>query len=184
MKVYNFDIDGFYTDTSEAFKDPLESENKGKDIWLLPAQATFKEVLPKKDGKLIRFINGEWVYEDIPKKNVEEEKPIPLDELRENIKLQINAKAHQVIENKYPDWKQRNMLADVTNIQNSIISSLQKGEEYPISDEEKQILKDGLIARTWIKKIVDISNELVDKLPYTNRKYLEEYDIDNETDWQ
>lgn len=66
MKAYLFDEHTKeYVGEIEAQIDPLESKKTGKDIWLLPANASFDKPLePKEDNKII-FDNG-WKYEPIP----------------------------------------------------------------------------------------------------------------------
>lgn len=76
MLIYNYDKNGYYTSSQQAKKDPLESA-KGSDVYLIPANATTKQALAPKEGKLIKFIGGDWTYEDIieePKVEKTEEK--------------------------------------------------------------------------------------------------------------
>lgn len=54
-----------FTGTKECQRDPLESQAQGRDVWLLPANCTFVEPLPAKDG-FDRVWNGTaWEYQEI-----------------------------------------------------------------------------------------------------------------------
>lgn len=44
----------------EAFIDPLETQIKGENVYLLPANATFEKPLDKEDGKAIVFDGSAW----------------------------------------------------------------------------------------------------------------------------
>lgn len=63
MNVYHYsNVNGEYTGTSSARRDPLESEIQGKDVFLCPADATFVPV-PDAIVGFARVWNGEgWEY--------------------------------------------------------------------------------------------------------------------------
>lgn len=89
MKVYFYDeITKEFTMSADALKDPLESKIQGKDIWLLPANATFDEPLPNKDGYKVVYNNG-WKYEKLPEPEVTPEPT--LDELKLLKRAEINS---------------------------------------------------------------------------------------------
>lgn len=88
MKVYFYDeITKEFTMSADALKDPLESKIQGKDVWLLPANATFDEPLQAKEGFKIVFKDG-WEYEEIPQPKPEPEPT--LDELKSQKRAEIN----------------------------------------------------------------------------------------------
>lgn len=59
MKVYFYDKETKeFTAEAEARKDPRASERLGKDVWLLPANATFDVPPVKESGKAVVFDNG------------------------------------------------------------------------------------------------------------------------------
>ena len=88
MKVYFYDeITKEFTMSADALKDPLESKIQGKDVWLLPANATFDEPLPSKDGYKVVYNNG-WKYEKLPEPEVTPEPT--LDELKSQKRAEIN----------------------------------------------------------------------------------------------
>lgn len=77
MKAYIFDEHTKeYVGEIEAQIDPLESQKAGKDIWLLPANASFELPLEPKENNKIIFDNG-WKYEPIPEPEPE---PQPTEE--------------------------------------------------------------------------------------------------------
>ena len=89
MKVYFYDeITKEFTMSADALKDPLESKIQGKDVWLLPANATFDEPLPNKDGYKVVYKDG-WIYEEIPQPKPEPEPT--LDELKSQKRAEINS---------------------------------------------------------------------------------------------
>ncbi len=60
MNVYKYDEKTKeYTNTETALLDPLETEKQGKEIYLLPANATFDEV-PKKTGYAAVWNGEQW----------------------------------------------------------------------------------------------------------------------------
>lgn len=88
MKVY------FYNENTKefvaegnAFKDPRASERLGKDVWLLPANATFDKPLESKEGYKVVFKNG-WQYEKLPEPEPEPEPTF--EDLKEAKRRQIN----------------------------------------------------------------------------------------------
>ena len=89
MKVYFYDeITKEFTMSADALKDPLESKIQGKDVWLLPANATFDEPLPNKDGYKVVYKDG-WKYEEIPQPKPEPEPT--LYELKSQKRAEINS---------------------------------------------------------------------------------------------
>lgn len=66
MLAYSYDSNGYFTKKCKCQIDQLESKNYGREIWLLPANSTFKEPLPEKEGFKIKFENDNWIYEKIP----------------------------------------------------------------------------------------------------------------------
>lgn len=87
-KVYFYDENTKeFVSEENALKDPLESKIQGKDVWLLPANATFDEPLQAKEGFKIVFKDG-WEYEEIPQPKPEPEPT--LDELKSKKREEIN----------------------------------------------------------------------------------------------
>lgn len=65
MLVYFYDEETKeFLREEEAFIDPLESKLKGKPVYLLPANATFKKPLDKQDGKAVVFNGSSWTLVD------------------------------------------------------------------------------------------------------------------------
>ena len=74
--AYSYDDKGYFKSEITAAIDPLESEKAGKDIYFLPADATYEKPLDAKDGFKIKFVDGAWQYEEIiPEPEPEEYKP-------------------------------------------------------------------------------------------------------------
>lgn len=67
MKAYTFDENKHYAGEIDCQIDPIESKNQGKDIYLLPADSTFKTPLPEKEGFFVVFNGEDWEYQEKPK---------------------------------------------------------------------------------------------------------------------
>lgn len=68
MKIYHYDSDTKeYAGSSEAKLDPLELELNKKEIYMLPANATFDMPPESKVGKMVIRTNEKWTQVDIPK---------------------------------------------------------------------------------------------------------------------
>lgn len=65
MKLYYYDEKGYFTTTSPAFLDPLETEMQGKEVWLIPPSATTIEPPKAKAEHRLLFKGGEWEQEKI-----------------------------------------------------------------------------------------------------------------------
>jgi len=77
MNIYHYNpLTGKYAGKSIADESPLE-----EGVFLIPANATEVKVLDVIDGKIIKFFDGGWVYEDIPEKTLEELKQNKTTEL-------------------------------------------------------------------------------------------------------
>lgn len=80
MKLYYYDEKGYFTTTSPAFLDPLETEMQGKDVWLIPPSATTIEPPSSADGHIIKFNGKTWELEKMP--DPEPEPELTLEELK------------------------------------------------------------------------------------------------------
>lgn len=66
MKAYLYDeVTKEFISEVNAQVDPLESQIKGEDIYLLPANASFTPPLEEKNGFIVVFKGDKWVYEEI-----------------------------------------------------------------------------------------------------------------------
>lgn len=82
MIAYGYDDNGYYTGEKTCQVDPLESKRKGEFVYLLPANATWDKPLDEKEGYRVRFVDGAWIYEEIPQP---EPAPEPTQEEKEEI---------------------------------------------------------------------------------------------------
>lgn len=74
-----------FQQSEEMYKDPLESELQGKDIWLLPADCTLIEPPEAKDGFDIVWSGDAWEYKE-QEKPKEEEPYVPTEDDLKNSK--------------------------------------------------------------------------------------------------
>lgn len=63
MKAYTYDTEqkNIFREEVDCQKDPVESKKQGKDVWLLPGNATFEKPPEAEEGYAILFENGHWV---------------------------------------------------------------------------------------------------------------------------
>ena len=66
MLSYRYDENKYYAGTQECQLDPLETKLAGHDVWLLPADCTWKEPIEEKEGYKIKWNGEAWEYEEIP----------------------------------------------------------------------------------------------------------------------
>lgn len=65
MLIYNYNPITFeYIDSSEAALDPMATKREGKDVWLVPANATLLKPPKTTKYKTTVFENGTWVIKD------------------------------------------------------------------------------------------------------------------------
>lgn len=85
-KAYSYDLNKYYAGVVDCQEDPLASVAEGKPVYLLPANATYKEPLPEKEGFRIKWNGENWVYIEInPAPTPEEEKQREIAELKEQL---------------------------------------------------------------------------------------------------
>lgn len=137
MIAYGYDDNGYYTGEKTCQLDPLESRQQGKEIWLLPANATWDEPLPEKEGYRVKFEGGAWTYEKIP-----EPQPAPEpteDEKKANIRAirdsYLNGIEWRV--SRYRDQKELGIeTADSDEEYIKILQYMQYLRDYPESAED------------------------------------------------
>lgn len=97
MNAYQYDSKNKKFECEVACQlDPLETAAAGFDVWLLPANSTFKEPLPEKEGFDVVFNGSDWEYKEQPKPTPptpEEEKQARIYELKQ----QLNATDYKII---------------------------------------------------------------------------------------
>ena len=76
-KIYNYDSSGYYTNLSNARIDPLESGKNNKNIYLLPANATFAKPPEAAEDKVVKWDGSKWIEED---KKLPDEEVNPTDD--------------------------------------------------------------------------------------------------------
>lgn len=66
MKLYHYNLDGYYTGQSTAHLDQLETKLAGHDVFIsVPNSMETAPPEPQK-GKFIKWDGTAWEYEDIP----------------------------------------------------------------------------------------------------------------------
>jgi hypothetical protein len=83
MKVYNYNDEKKFTYEEDARIDPLETQALGKDVYLLPAKATFTKALEAKAGFDVVFNEKEnkWEYKETPV--IKDEEGLPKEKTEE-----------------------------------------------------------------------------------------------------
>ena len=93
MKAYLYDekTKEFISEVNAQI-DPLETKKKGENVYLLPANATFKEPPQEKEGFKIVFNGKEWGYEEIKNEEIKNEEIKPsLEDLKLFKRYEINS---------------------------------------------------------------------------------------------
>lgn len=77
-RVYIYDNAGYFVGEDFPQIDPLESQKTGREVLIMPANATEIEPLAEKAGFKIKWNGSTWEYEEV--KEVKEEKNRPVAE--------------------------------------------------------------------------------------------------------
>lgn len=140
------------------------------------------ELLDKSDGQgvSISFWDVDGVVEptDEQLSNITEE-----EGLIEGIILQIKTEANKRIVAAYPEWKQRNHMAAVVDIQNKELIALKANTTYTLSADELAIVAAAQAAKTEIFNIRAKSDELEASLDTMTQEQLEAFDATNDSNW-
>jgi len=140
------------------------------------------ELLDKSDGQgvSISFWDVDGVVEptDEQLSNITEE-----EGLIEGIILQIKTEANKRIVAAYPEWKQRNHIAAVIDIQNKELIALKANTTYTLSADELAIVAAAQAAKTEIFNIRAKSDELEASLDTMTQEQLEAFDATNYSNW-
>jgi len=180
MKVYNFDNNGYFISEANAKLDPVETKVQEENVYLLPNNATFITPPENQEGKVRKFINGEWVYEDRP---IEVVTVKTIDEIRAEKIVEIKYVAGKKIVTAYPEWRQRNHMAAVVDIQNKELIALKANTTYTLSADELAIVAAAQAAKTEIFNIRAKSDELEASLDTMTQEQLEAFDATNDSNW-
>ena len=103
MKAYQYNQDSKIFETEvECQIDPLETEAAGFDVWLLPANSTFKKPLKEKNGFDVCFdvAAEKWIYIEQEKEEDTPYIPTPEEEKQARIyelKSQLQATDYKII---------------------------------------------------------------------------------------
>lgn len=142
---YNITLDGYLTD------------NKPPDNWL--------DIINNVDSMALPPDLVIQVESDLPVSGMVQPKYIPgkdfideYEELKDNKINTIKSEASNIILSKYPDWKQRNMIA----------RSLELKTKDPLSEEEQAELNTYQSIWNWIEDIRAQSNTFEDLLDNEN----------------
>lgn len=94
-KAYRYDLNKYYAGIVDCQKDPLVSVAEGETVYLLPANATYKEPLPEKENFKVKWNGTEWEYEDhTPHQPTQEEL---IKEEVERLKAELTATDYKII---------------------------------------------------------------------------------------
>ena len=100
MKAYKYDSKSKkYVGEINCQLDPIATKRTGKDVYLLPANATYEIPLEEKDGFYVVWNGSVWEYQEIPQPEPtpeptpEEKKQMRIDEL----KAQLDGTDYKII---------------------------------------------------------------------------------------
>lgn len=95
----------------------------------------------------------------------------------------IKSEANRKITLAYPEWKQRNHMAAVVDIQNKELIALKANTTYTLSADELAIVAAAQAAKTEIFNIRAKSDELEASLDTMTQEQLEAFDATNDSNW-
>ena len=163
ITVYSYHPETFeYVGKTIARRDPLEQE----EIFLIPAHATEKQPIFE-EGKLTKFIDNEWILEDIPlppeppKPTLQEAKTFKISQLTQNRSL----------------WQYQNIIIggrtfkNSPTAQNKLVNlvATTKDADYPI----KWIYEEGIFEISKVQ-----AYNLIDTIKTREYEaYIKEYDL-------
>lgn len=141
MKVYLYDeITKEFIMEEDAHIDPLETKKKGKNVYLLPANATFKEPMQAKEGFKIVFNGKEWEYQEIKVEEIPIYKPTNEDisQIRQRAYIERTdplslRKLRKLALNKWTSEDEKEYVDKIT----AISSEIEK--EFPYISEEPNL---------------------------------------------
>lgn len=117
--------------------------------------------------------------------NQEESLAYELEEAKASKLNQIKSQASRRITALYPDWKQQNLNAAITRIQNKEVLALKAGgSNYTPTDEEMTELKEANNCEIFIKAIRAKSNKLEASLESKTLDQLKAFDPSGNLNWQ
>jgi hypothetical protein len=105
------------------------------------------------------------------------------DILKDQIIPQIKEEASKRIIAAYPEWKQRNHMAAVADIQNKELIALKANTTYTLSADEIATVAAAQAAKTEIFNIRAKSDELEASLDSMTQAQLEAFDPTNDSNW-
>ena len=124
---YRYNENKEYIGSEKMFKDPLESELQGKDIWLLPADCTLIEPPEVKEGFLIVWSGKAWEYKELGK---DPEPHVPTeDELKAQVRA-VRDKYMQTTQNRIDRYRNQKELGIETTDTEEVFKRLLEYTQY------------------------------------------------------
>lgn len=160
MLVYCYDEETKeFSYEEEAHIDPLETELKGENVYLLPANATFEKPLEAKEGFRIVFDNS-WKYEAIPVEIEKEPEPLTYAEKRAMEYPSIQDQLDMIYWDKVNGtntWQEKITEIKAKYPKEVVVSETENTEEVePIEKiEELPVVEEMIVSETETVDIVD-----------------------------
>jgi len=104
-------------------------------------------------------------------------------ELKSKRILEIKTEAGRRIVEAYPEWRQRNHMAAIIDIQNKELAALKAKTSYTLSADELAIVAAAQAAKTEIFNIRAKSDELEASLDSMTQEQLEAFDATDDNNW-
>lgn len=136
-------------------------------------------VVPKSEttGRLYRKIQA-WLAIEGNALSLKDVKELKAEKV-----ISIKQEAGSRIVTAYPEWKQRNHIAAVVDIQGKEIIALKAGTAYNLSAEESDTVQAAKAATTEIANIRTKSDQLETALDPMNRTQLTSFDPTDNSNW-
>lgn len=144
MLAYRYDIDNKrYAGSINCQIDPIASQQKGVDVWLLPAHSTFIKPLEPKEGFYVIWNGSDWEYQEIPQPAPE---PAPTKKQQEQARANAYAseidplharKARKTILGEWTEEDEAEYVAKVKELSAEIVARYPYPTD-PITEEPKE----------------------------------------------
>lgn len=134
---------------------------------------TYKKLL---NGKVVDLTTEE--INELQAREVEYNSNIRSNKIKE-----VKAEAGRRIVEAYPEWKQRNYMAAVIDIQNKELVAIKAGGTYTLSADEVATIQSAQTAKTEVFAIRQKSDELENSLDSMTQVELEAFDPTDDNNW-
>lgn len=120
------------------------------------------------DGRVVNLTQDEL-------REREAERQDTLKQVRRNLHREVKQEANRRITEQFPEWKQRNMMADMLEL-------IEKGKDNWTQLEENRVVEYRRVW-AWIKTVRDASDRIEEDLEQVDDDHLQDFDAPKSRKW-